>query len=64
MKIIFCYLVKAEVDLKSYNRKVTMENAMKIKFDLREIFKEGISKSLEEAKDVMKKEIAEENIKK
>lgn len=41
-----------------------MENAMKIKFDLREIFKEGISKSLEEAKDVMKKDIAEENIKK
>lgn len=41
-----------------------MENALKIKFDLREIFKEDISKSLEEAKDVMKKEIAEENIKK
>ena len=36
-----------------------MENALKKKFDLRKIFKEVVAKCLEEAKDVMEKEVTE-----
>ena len=39
-----------------------MENALKKKFNLRKIFKEVVGKCLEEAKDVMEKEVTEERL--
>ena len=42
-------------------RKVTIENALKKKFNLRKIFKEIVGKCLE-AKDIMEKEVTEERL--
>ena len=39
-----------------------MENTRKKKFDLREIFKEVVVKCLEEAKDVLEKEVTENRL--
>ena len=40
----------------------TTENALKKKFDWRKIFKEVAFKCLEEAKDIMEKEVTEERL--
>ena len=42
--------------------KVTMENALKKKFDLRKIFKDVVVKCLEEARDAMEQEVTEERL--
>ena len=39
-----------------------VQNALKKKFDLRKMFKEVVVKCLEEAKDVMEKEVTEERL--
>ena len=39
-----------------------MENALKKKFNLRKIFKEVVGTCLEEAKDIMEKEVTEERL--
>ena len=42
--------------------KVTIENALKKKFDLRKIFKDVVVKCLEEARDAMEQEVTEERL--